>query len=227
MRGRGLLCKKPPPSRSLPKKITTGRFWGRGRFSERSASPPDPLSRRAAGNRLGCSFGVERPCECGWSPMGLVVVTAADRAAATFAACGGEPLRPHIAGTSPFRGGFAWGSAAEGTFFASCAPSIRRYKKSRWHTPSAFLVSSSPVPNAARPRRLCQPPWTQPTRKEPNHLSGGTNSEEPSQPKRQPLFGREGSGGRGASLREAASPPRIPPFPYITLMQNSSQTLAQ
>ena len=26
---------------------------------------------------------------------------------------------------------------------------------------------------------------------------------------RQPLFGREGSGGRGASLREAASPPRI------------------
>ena len=28
-------------------------------------------------------------------------------------------------------------------------------------------------------------------------------------PKRQPLFGREGSGGRGASLREAASPPRI------------------
>ena len=32
--------------------------------------------------------------------------------------------------------------------------------------------------------------------------------------KRQPLFGREGSGGRGASLREAASPPRIPrPLP--------------
>ncbi len=30
-----------------------------------------------------------------------------------------------------------------------------------------------------------------------------------SQPEPQPLFGREGSGGRGASLREAASPPRI------------------
>ena len=28
--------------------------------------------------------------------------------------------------------------------------------------------------------------------------------------KRQLLFGREGSGGRGASLREAASPPRVP-----------------
>ncbi len=42
------------------------------------------------------------------------------------------------------------------------------------------------------------------------HLSGGTKPEETSQPKRQPLFGREGSGGRGASLREAASPPRVP-----------------
>ena len=31
------------------------------------------------------------------------------------------------------------------------------------------------------------------------------------QPERQPLFGREGSGGRGASLREAASPPESPP----------------
>ena len=30
------------------------------------------------------------------------------------------------------------------------------------------------------------------------------------QVKRQPLFGREGSGGRGASLREAASPPSVP-----------------
>ena len=227
MRGRELLCKKPPPSRSLPKKITVGRFWGRGRFSERSASPPDPLSRRAAGNRLGCSFGVERPCECGWSPIGLVVVTAADRAAATFAACGGNPSA-RISRAPPLSGEALLGVSPQRTpFFAPCAPSIRRYKKSRWRKPSAFLVSSSPVLNAACPRRLCQPPWTQPTCKEPNHLSGGTNSEEPSQPKRQPLFGREGSGGRGASLREAASPPRIPPFPYITLMQNSSQTLAQ
>ena len=46
------------------------------------------------------------------------------------------------------------------------------------------------------------------------HLSGGTKPEETSQPKRQPLFGREGSGGRGASLREAASPPRISP-PHV------------
>ena len=35
------------------------------------------------------------------------------------------------------------------------------------------------------------------------------------QVKRQPLFGREGSGGRGASLREAASPPSVPPKPRL------------
>ena len=35
------------------------------------------------------------------------------------------------------------------------------------------------------------------------------------QVKRQPLFGREGSGGRGASLREAASPPVSPTLPSL------------
>ena len=35
-----------------------------------------------------------------------VVVTAADRAAATLRRRGDEPLRPPVAGTSPFRGGF-------------------------------------------------------------------------------------------------------------------------
>ena len=40
-------------------------------------------------------------------------------------------------------------------------------------------------------------------------LTGGTKPEEKYPAERQPLFGRAGSGGRGASLREAASPPRI------------------
>ena len=42
------------------------------------------------------------------------------------------------------------------------------------------------------------------------HLTGGTKPKETPPPERQPLFGREGSGGRGASLREAASPPESP-----------------
>ena len=40
--------------------------------------------RRATGNKLVRFCGLARPCECGQSPLGLVVVTAADRAAATL-----------------------------------------------------------------------------------------------------------------------------------------------
>ena len=47
------------------------------------------------------------------------------------------------------------------------------------------------------------------------HLTGGTKPKETPPPKRQPLFGREGSGGRGASLREAASPPSVPQKPRL------------
>ena len=60
-----------------------GRFWGRGRFSKRSASPPDPLSRRVAGNRLVRSYELVRPCSMGAVSCFGVVVAAADRAAAT------------------------------------------------------------------------------------------------------------------------------------------------
>ena len=125
-----------------------------------------------------------------------------------------------------------------------------------------------PSPNAACPRRLCQPPWTHASRKE-TRPPRRRNSLRRSKPlKRQPLFGRgntrkrpltppvpqrrmsaaalsaavdsrkpqgivttpqaeptpkasypqnasrssgEGVWGRGASLREAASPPRICP----------------
>ena len=62
----------------------------------------------------------------------------------------------------------------------------------------------------ARPRRLYQPPWTHASLSEAlppyrrNQLRRNTSL------KRQTLFGRGGSGGRGASLREAASPPRVP-----------------
>ena len=80
--------------------------WGRGRFSKRSASPPDPLSRRVAGNRLVRSFGLACPCSMGAFFCFGVEVTAADRAAATYATWGTNPSA-RFAGTSPFRGGFA------------------------------------------------------------------------------------------------------------------------
>ena len=59
-----------------------GRFWGRGRFSERSASPPDPLSRRAAGVWRGTLLLAWFRLSVGVVPCKLVESTAADRAAA-------------------------------------------------------------------------------------------------------------------------------------------------
>ena len=71
--------------------------------------------------------------------------------------------------------------------------SIRRPPRRMSAAALSAAVDSHTVPARRR---------TQPT--------GGTNSAEASPSKRQPLFGREGSGGRGASLREAASPQNPP-----------------
>ena len=46
------------------------------------------------------------------------------------------------------------------------------------------------------------------------HLSGGTKSEEPYTPNASYSSG-EGVWGRGASLREAASPPESPSLPFV------------
>ena len=58
-RGRGLLYREAP-SLALPSEETVwGRCWGRGRFSKRSASPPDPLSRRVAGDKERAGYARE------------------------------------------------------------------------------------------------------------------------------------------------------------------------
>ena len=107
-RGEAASLTRSPSPGPPPEERRGGRRWGRGRFSKRSASPPDPLSRRVAGNRLDSSFGGSCPCSAGASPIGWVVVTAADRAAVTYAVWGTNPSARLRAGTSPFRGGFAW-----------------------------------------------------------------------------------------------------------------------
>ena len=136
-----------------------GRCWGRGRFSERSASPPGPLSRRAVGVWRVRSCLVGSACEWGVSPIGWVMVTAADRAAATFA----------VRGTNP--------SAR-----LRRAPPLSGEAVSRRLTEDN--LSPSPQARLARPRRLCQPPWTQPTCKEPAPTSHGRASSK----KRTSLF---------------------------------------
>ncbi len=128
------------------------------------------------------------------------MVTAADRAAATFAVRGTNPsarLRraPPLSGEA-LRGGSPKGSLRRG----SCQP-----KADGGHP--------SPCPQArlARPRRLCQPPWTQPISRNPRPPCMGAQVRRNIQVYSHPLFGRGGPGGRGASLREAASPPSVPP----------------
>ena len=80
------------------------------------------------------------------------------------------------------------------------------------HSPHPFKNQSScnpalpRAPHAARSRRLCQPPWPQPTSRNPHPLSGETSHEERRNSNARRTSG-EGGRGRGASLREAASPP--------------------
>ena len=103
----------------------------------------------------------------------------------------------------------------DGLLFANegenSSTSIIPYADSRKADGICHRLSCYPVfPNAACPRRLCQPPWTQPSHREPRPPRMGAQVRRKSQVYSQLLFGR-GSGG-GASLREAASPgvPRPP-----------------
>ena len=153
--------------------------------------------------------------------MGLVVVTAADRAAATVRDVGDEPLRPPMAGTSPFRGGFA-GIAAKGTSpthpkheksdgihhrIFSCAPPRR--------TSAAALSAAvdSRKQQGIRAHAQAEPPMQEQPRQTPAALREGARgrgfsqrSRLPRNPHRPPTSLREGVRGRRFSVREAASP---------------------
>ena len=89
-------------------------------------------------------------------------------------------------------------------------PPVAPYADSMKADGTRHRLSCYPVfPNAACPRRLCQPPWTQLSLSETRHLSGGTTYAEAHKPNASRSSG-EGVWGRGASLREAASPPESP-----------------
>ena len=135
--------------------------------ARRNAQPErQPLfGREGSGNRLVCSFGVVRPCELGASPIGWVVVTAVDRAAAPYAARGTNPSARLGAGTSPFRGGFAWRCAPLGSFRGGSQGGrvCGRGTSPLWRRPKGFAIALwKPSPPAGaiagRSRRLCQPP---------------------------------------------------------------------
>ena len=57
-------------------------------------------------------------------------------------------------------------------------------------------------PRPARPRRLCQPPWTQPSSKKPRPLFRRNQASRSNPAKRQPLFGREREEGKDSHSRQ-------------------------
>ena len=107
MRGRGLFCRKVP-SLALPPEKTgkdNGGFWGeRPLLREKRLSPQTPLSRRAAGVWVETFLLDWFRLRVGAVSCYLVVVAAADRAAATFAAYPQSALRL----TAPSAEGALW-----------------------------------------------------------------------------------------------------------------------
>ena len=135
----------------------------------------------------------------------LVMVTAADRAAATFAMPDNSTKEE---GQNDLTIDLAFLSQ---DILKDTAPSRAPQKAPPTEGAVSQRLTEEP-PYPARPRRLCQPPWTQPTSKKPRPPRMGTQLQKSIQVYSQPLFGR-GPGG-GASLREAASPGvSLPPLP--------------
>ena len=75
--------------------------------------------------------------------------------------------------------------------------------------PAFSCSSASHVPHAACPRRLCQPPWTQPTRRETHQTRRGI----PSERKTNAIPSRSSGGSAREALLAKKRPPRIPPRP--------------
>ena len=126
----------------------------------------------------------------------LVMVTAADRAAAT---CAGLDNSTKEEGRNDLTIDLAFLSQ---DILQDTAPSRAPQKAPSTEGAVSQRLTEDP-PYLARPRRLCQPPWTQPTSKKPRPPRMGAQLQKSIQVYPQPLFGREREG--GASLREAAS----------------------
>ena len=114
-----LLALPPEERRAIGGCDSTGlvppESWARfpvlGLRSRRLTEPPRPASVGVL--EISLTLPTDLRALASWArfPVFGVMVTAADKAAATFVAQGDEPLRPPAAGASPFRGGFAGSTA--------------------------------------------------------------------------------------------------------------------
>ncbi len=146
--------------------------------------PPSRSLPKSGWEQLVFSFQLVRPCELGAFSCFGVMVTAADRAAATCQRRGAKVLP---------------------IFY-------RVHKKAaNGQRPSAAL--NMPFPTPACPRRLCQPPWTHAPPSKSAHLSGGTTPEETYPSNANRSSGERGLGGE-ALLSEKRPLPQPFPFPH-------------
>ena len=158
-------------------------------------------------------------------PCELVVVTAADRAAATLRHEGDgtpRPLRGHL----PFQGRLCVEAYPKGSLCGGSSP-----PRQSLHTPIAGkpmvcaigfpAIHFSQAPHV-RGGSVSRRGHNQVYRRRAQ-LSGGTTYAEARPPNAIRSSG-EGVWGRGASLREAASPPEFPSRIYLPLFSSSSMS---
>ena len=148
--------KRSPRTPSRRGAIGKWNSGGRGRFS-RTRLSPDPLSRRVAGNRLGFSSRLARPCSLGVFSCFGAMVTAADRAAAT---CQRWPLYSWRGDRAKVSKGRSQSPLARPQTWPPKSPAAEGAVSRRLTEDAPPSRVRRRVPHAARPRRLCQPPWT-------------------------------------------------------------------
>ena len=146
MRGRRPSLRKAPPSRSLPEEaIGWGDAGGEAASLREAPLPQTPSPEEWLG--IGLSVLLELCAHARWVrlPAYWLRSTAADRAAARTCGVGDEPLRPPTAGTSPFRGGFAWRCAPKAPSAEACEERRRSRHRSlfraRWERSKGFAIA--------------------------------------------------------------------------------------
>ena len=228
MRGRRpSLQRRPPPSRSLPQEAIGWRDSGGEAASLREAPlPQTPSPEEWLG--IGLSVLLELCAHARWVRLPAYWLRSR-RLTEPPRPCGvgDEPLRPPTAGTSPFRGGFAWRRAPKAPPSAEACEEWRRSRhrslfRARWERLKGLCdrpletFARSPLPTIRYPTLAGRGGSV--SRRDHNpaagtraHLSGGTKPEEAYQPRTPAALRERGVWGeRRFSQRSRLSPQNLP-----------------
>ena len=227
MRGRGLLCREAPSLALPPQETGVGRRWGRGRFSKRSASPQTPSPEEWLG--IGLSVLLELCAHASWvrfpvywlSPRQL---TEPPRTCGV----GDEPPPPAYGGHLSFQGRLCVEVCPKGSLRGSMRGAAAKLPQVTVSCPLGMTKGLCDRPLETFARTPSSNIWY-PTlagrggsvSRRDHNPAAGTRDPPPRRnqarrtvPTQTPAALRErGVWGRGASLREAASPPESPHHP--------------